>query len=188
MDLDGLQPADRAVEGLVARVLDATRNNAALLTSDRLYAWHGSLFPSGGSGLVQIRTGAWRSDERGPMQVVSGAIARERVHFQAPPADRVDMEMTKFLRWFVSDFTEAAAIRAGIAHLWFVTIHPFDDGNGRIGRAILDMSLARAEREPRRLYSMSRQIERVRREYYSVLEHTQKGSMDVTAYLAWFLE
>jgi len=188
IDAGELKPVDRGVEGLVDMVLDATRNYNAPLTAERLCAWHAALFPADRSGLSKITTGAWRTDERSPMQVVSGAMGKESVHFEAPPADRVEREITAFLSWFESETADAAVLRAGVAHLWFVTIHPFDDGNGRIGRAILDMALARADGEARRSYSMSRQIEQERRAYYGILEHTQKGSMDVTAYLVWFLE
>ena len=187
VDIGALTPADRHVDGVVEMVLDATSGFASPLTRKRLFGWHAALFPTGYSGLAKIRIGAWRNDAAGPMQVVSGPINRQKVHYQAPPAARLEAEMDKFLRWFNSAQDIDPVIKAGLAHLWFVTIHPFDDGNGRIARAIGDMSLARSEKSPQRFYSLSAQIQCERKEYYDLLEQTQKGSLDVTDWLAWFL-
>lgn len=180
-------PADRRTEGVVEMMLDATRNSDKPLTAERLFAWHAALFPTGYSGLAKIRSGGWRDDADGPMQVVSGPIGRQRVHFQAPPAARVPDDMAAFLDWFAGEPTSDGLLRAGIAHLWFVTIHPFDDGNGRIARAIADQALAQSEGSPQRFYSMSRQIRRERADYYAILERTQKGDLDLTGWLQWFL-
>lgn len=187
VDVGALAPVDRNVEGVVEMVLDATRNYDKPLSQERLWDWHAALFPTGRSGLHVIQVGKWRDDHAGPMQVVSGGYGRERVHYQAPPAAQVDSEMENFLRWFNGEPTEDPLIRAGLAHLWFVTVHPFDDGNGRIARAVGDMALARAEGSSQRYYSLSAQIQRDRKNYYDLLERTQKGSMDVTAWLQWFL-
>lgn len=188
VDIGALAPADRHVEGIVEMVLDATSGFDTVLTRQRLFGWHAALFPTGYSGLTQIRIGAWRDDAAGPMQVVSGAIGRQRVHYEAPPAAQLDAEMEAFLAWFNSEQNIDPVIKAGLAHLWFVTIHPFDDGNGRIARAIGDMGLARSEKTSQRFYSLSAQIQRERREYYDLLERTQKGELDVTAWLTWFLD
>ena len=187
VDIGGLAPADRHVDGVVEMVLDATTNHTQPLTSERLFAWHAALFPTGRSGLSRIRTAAWRDDATGPMQVVSGPIGKRKVHFEAPPAERLSAESHAFLAWFNADSPGDAVLKAGIAHLWFVTLHPFDDGNGRISRAIGDMALARAERSPQRFYSLSAQIQRERNDYYESLERTQKSTMDATPWLAWFL-
>ncbi len=187
MDIGGLKPVDRKVEGIVEMVLDATRHYEKSLTIDRLFAWHASLFPTGRSGMRPIRVGAWRDDSGGPMQVVSGPVGREHVHFQAPAAQRIDSEIKRFLAWFNGNEEKDWVVRAGIAHLWFVTIHPFDDGNGRIARAISDMALARSERSSQRFYSMSAQIRQERAAYYDILEQTQKGGMDITPWMTWFL-
>jgi Fic family protein len=187
MDIGGLKAVDRNVEGIVEMMLDATRHYDKPLTPERLFSWHASLFPTGRSGMTRIRVGAWRDDSRGPMQVVSGPVGRERIHFQAPAAERLDPEMQKFLSWFNTDTVMDAVLKAGQAHLWFVTLHPFDDGNGRIARAIADMALARSEQSPQRFYSMSAQIRQERAAYYKILEHTQWGSMDVTPWIDWFL-
>lgn len=187
IDIGGLQPADRHVEGVVEMMLDATQRYGEALTAERLFGWHASLFPTGRSGMHRITVGAWRVDRTAPMQVVSGPVGRERVHFEAPAADRLEGEMRRFLEWFNTDATTEPVLKAALAHLWFVTIHPFDDGNGRIARAIADMSLARSEGSSRRFYSMSAQIREERSEYYGVLERTQKGTMDVTAWMEWFL-
>jgi Fic family protein len=152
-----------------------------------LFFWHAALFPTGRIGLTRIQVGGWRDDARGPMQVVSGPIGRERVHFEAPAAPRLDREASAFLDWFNNDASLDEVLKAGLAHLWFVTLHPFDDGNGRIARAISDMSLARSEQSPQRFYSMSAQIRQERNAYYEILEQTQKGTMDVTPWLDWFL-
>jgi Fic family protein len=187
MDIGALKAADRHVEGVVEMMLDATRNYKKSLTSERLFGWHASLFPAGGSGMSKITTGAWRDDSGGPMQVVSGPMGKEHVHFEAPKADRLDREMKSFLDWFERDKTNDPVLHAGLAHLWFVTIHPFDDGNGRIARAIADMALARSENSPQRFYSMSAQIRQERNDYYDILERTQKSMMDVTPWMQWFL-
>ena len=187
MDIGALKSADRHVEGVVEMMLDATGHYDQPLTAERLFAWHAALFPTGRSGMTKIRVGGWRDDGTGPMQVVSGPIGKERVHFSAPPAVRLEGEMTAFLGWFnrVADIDEV--LKAGLSHLWFVTIHPFDDGNGRIARAIADMVLARSEKSPQRFYSMSTQIRQERAAYYDILEQTQKGTMDITPWMDWFL-
>ncbi|NOZ10189.1 MAG: Fic family protein [Gammaproteobacteria bacterium] len=187
MDVGGLIPADRNVEGVVEMMLDATGNYAEALTEERLLAWHGSLFPTGQSGMRKIRAGIWRNDSSGPMQVVSGPVDREKVHYEAPPADRVPDEMANFLRWFKQPGDIDPLLIAGLAHLWFVTIHPFDDGNGRIARTIADMALARSEKTNQRFYSMSAQIRCEHKVYYDTLEWTQKGGLDVTQWQKWFL-
>lgn len=186
MDVGALAPADRHVDGVVDMVLDAT-GPAAPLTARRLCNWQAALFPTGRSGLHEIRVGQWRDDGTGPMQVVSGPHHRPRVHFQAPPAARLDHEMQAFLRWFEHDQTHPPLIKAGLAHLWFVTVHPFDDGNGRVARAVGDLALTRADGMAQRFYSLSAQIQRDRKGYYDVLEATQKGDLEVTAWLLWFL-
>jgi Fic family protein len=190
MDVGGVDVVDRQVEGVVEMMLDATRNYGQPLSSERLFGWHASLFPTGRSGMRKLRAGAWRDDSSGPMQVVSGPVGRERVHFEAPAAERLDREMTAFLRWFKGNGRNAdvdEVLNAGLAHLWFVTIHPFDDGNGRIARAVADLTLARSEHSSQRFYSMSAQIRQERNEYYEVLERTQKGTLDVTPWMEWFL-
>lgn len=187
MDVGGLVPSDRHVEGVVEMMLDATGNHAGALTEERLFAWHASLFPTGRSGMSKIRVGNWRDDSRGPMQVVSGPVEREKIHYEAPPAERLPEEMAKFLRWFEQPGDTDPLLIAGLAHLWFVTIHPFEDGNGRIARAIADMALARSEKTGQRFYSMSAQIRRERKAYYDTLEQTQKGELDVTRWQDWFL-
>ncbi len=188
VDIGALAPVDRHVEGVVEMVLDATVNYSAKLTRQRLFGWHAALFPTGYSGLSKINVAAWRDDAAGPMQVVSGPIGRHSVHFQAPPANQLQAEMENFLNWANSASMEQPLITAGLAHLWFVTLHPFDDGNGRIARAVGDLFLARADGSPQRFYSMSAQIQRDRNSYYDILERTQKQSMDVTPWLAWFLD
>lgn len=188
VDIGALAPADRHVDGVVDMILDATTNCHAPLTRERLFGWHAALIPTGYSGLSHITVGAWRDDAKGPMHVVSGPIGRQRVHFEAPPADRLDVEMDRFLRWVNTPTDEhPPLLKAALAHLWFVTLHPFDDGNGRIARAIGDMLLARADGSPQRFYSLSAQTQRERQDYYDILERTQKGSLDVTDWLAWFL-
>jgi Fic family protein len=188
LDVAGLPAPGREVEGIVEVMLDATQNFQQPLTHDRLYGWHAALFPAGRSGMHQITVGAWRKDEQGPMQVVSGAIGKERVHFQAPTADRLDVEMSRFLEWFNASSDMDLVLKAAVAHLWFVTIHPFDDGNGRIARAIADMVLSRADGSKDRFYSMSSRIEAERKEYYIRLESAQRGSLDITSWLVWFLD
>jgi len=187
MDIGALKSADRHVEGVVEMMLDATGHYDQPLTAERLFAWHAALFPTGRSGMTKIRVGGWRDDGTGPMQVVSGPIGKERVHFSAPPAARLEGEMTAFLGWFNRPADIDEVLKAGLSHLWFVTIHPFDDGNGRIARAIADMVLARSEKSPQRFYSMSTQIRQERAAYYDILEQTQKGTMDITPWMDWFL-
>jgi Fic family protein len=186
MDVGGLVAADRNVEGVVEMMLDATQNYTKPLTAERLFAWHAALFPTGRSGMTRITVGAWRTQADGPMQVVSGPIGRERVHYEAPGAEQLDAEIARFLDWFEAVMPDPV-IKAGIAHLWFVTIHPFDDGNGRIARAIADLALARAEGTSQRFYSMSGQIRNERKAYYDMLETTQKGDLDITSWLLWFI-
>lgn len=187
LEIAGLVPSDRKVEGVVEMTLDATQNYDQELTQERLFGWQSSLFPSGRSGMFTIITGKWRDNDKGPMQVVSGPIGRETVHFEAPDADRLEKEMTSFLQWFNQTSNIDPVLKSGIAHLWFVTIHPFDDGNGRIARAIADMLLTRADGNARRYYSMSSQIRQRRNEYYAILEKTQKNGLDITEWLEWFL-
>jgi Fic family protein len=187
MDIGALAPVDRDVEGVVEMMLDATQNYQAPLSEDRLFAWHAALFPTGRSGMQKIIVGAWRNDRSGPMQVVSGPIGRERVYYEAPPAARLKAEMKAFLDWFNREKHLDLVLKAAIAHLWFVTIHPFEDGNGRIARAITELALARSEGSPQRFYSMSSQIRQERRAYYTILETTQKGNLDITPWLEWFL-
>ncbi|NOT45643.1 MAG: Fic family protein [Acidobacteria bacterium] len=187
LDVGGLPAADRHVEGVVEMMLDATQRCAEPLTVERLFGWHASLFPTGRSGMHRIAVGAWRDDHAAPMQVVSGPVGRERVHFQAPAAARLDDEMRQFLEWVNADTTIEPVLKAALAHLWFVTLHPFDDGNGRIARALGDMLLARSEGGAQRFYSMSAQIREERADYYGILERTQQGTMDVTAWMEWFL-
>jgi Fic family protein len=187
MDVGALAPADRDVEGVVEMMLDATQNFAKPLTDERLFGWHASLFPTGRSNMRKIVVGAWRDDATGPMQVVSGPEGRPKVHYEAPAASKLAEEMAAFLKWFESEDKTDQIIKAALAHLWFVTIHPFDDGNGRIARAIADMSLARSEDSKQRFYSMSAQIRIERNAYYEILERTQKNSLDITPWLAWFL-
>ncbi len=188
VDIGALAPVDRNVEGVVEMVLDATGNAAAPMTTERLFGWHAALFPTGYSGLSKIRVGAWRDDAHGPMQVVSGPVGRQRVHFEAPPAESLAHETARFLAWLEADTGEPALIKAGLGHLWFVTIHPFDDGNGRIARALGDLLLARVDGHKQRFYSLSAQIQRERAAYYDILEKAQKSSMEVTAWLSWFMD
>ncbi len=187
VDIGALAPVDRHVEGVVEMVLDATANCQTPVTRERLFGWHAALFPTGHSGLSKIKVGGWRDDATGPMQVVSGSIGRQRVHFEAPPADRLETETNRFFKWLNGTSNEPPLIKAGLGHLWFVTLHPFDDGNGRIARAIGDLLLARADSSSQRFYSLSAQIQRERKAYYEILERTQKRSLDVTEWLAWFL-
>ncbi len=187
LDFGGSVKASRDVEGVVEMMLDATQKYAKPLTAERLFGWHASLFPTGRSGMRRITIGAWRPADIGPMQVVSGPIGREQVHFEAPSADRLKHEVNAFLDWFEAANGIDPVVKAGIAHFWFVTIHPFEDGNGRISRAIADMALARAEGVVERFYSMSAQIEAEKKQYYLQLEQSQKGGVDITSWLEWFL-
>lgn len=191
IDIGGLLPEDRHVEGIVELVLDATRKCREPLTEERLFGWHAALFPTGHSGILKISTGQWRTDSEGTMKVLSGPMGREKIHYIAPPASRLQEEMTVFLDWFNSERTEDCPdplLKSALAHLWFVTIHPFDDGNGRIARAIADMALARADGTADRYYSMSSEIRKERTAYYEILESTQKGDSDITDWLRWYLE
>ena len=187
MDIGMLTPADRHVEGVVGMLLDATQNYQEALSEERLFGWHAALFPTGRSGMFKITVGNWRDNAGGPMQVVSGPMGREKVHFEAPASERLPEEMTQFINWFNADNDQDSVIKAAIAHLWFVTIHPFDDGNGRIARSIADMQLARSDESTQRFYSMSAQIQQKRKHYYDILEKTQKGDLDITEWLEWFL-
>jgi Fic family protein len=188
VDIGALAPVDRHVEGVVEMVLDAIANCHASMSRERLFGWHAALFPTGYSGLSRIKVASWRDDGSGPMQVVSGPVGRQKVHFEAPSADRLAREAGRFLDWLNGDSGEPPLLKAGLGHLWFVTLHPFEDGNGRIARAIGDLLLARADGSPQRFYSLSAQIQRERKAYYDILERTQKGTMEVTAWLAWFLD
>ena len=187
LDIGALLPADRNVDGVVDMVLDATQQFAQPLTSERLFGWHAALFPTGYSGLRKITVGGYRLDTDGPMQVISGGVGREKVHFEAPPAQLLNQEMLRFLDWFNHARQLDPIIKAGLAHLWFVTLHPFEDGNGRIGRAVCDMALARADESTQRFYSLSAQIQRERNAYYDALEQAQKATLDATPWLEWFL-
>jgi len=188
VDIGALAPLDRHVEGVVEMVLDATANCQYPVTRERLFGWHAALFPTGYTGMSKINVGAWRDDATGPMQVVSVPVGRQRVHFEAPPADQLEAETEGFLKWANAPTGEPPLIKAGLAQLWFVTLHPFEDGNGRIARAVGDLFLARADGSPQRFYSLSAQIQRERKAYYDILERTQKTSLDVTEWLAWFLD
>lgn len=187
VDIGAVAPVDRHVEGVVEMVLDATTKSSEALTAKRLWGWHAALFPTGYSGMSRIAVGQWRNDADGPMQVVSGPVGRRKVHYEAPPAERLADETSRFLSWANEETGEPALIKAALAHLWFITLHPFDDGNGRIARAVGDLFLARADGSPQRFYSLSAQIQHERKAYYDVLERTQKGTLDVTGWLSWFL-
>jgi Fic family protein len=187
LDVSGAPPTDRHVEGIVEMLLDATRHCNEKLTAERLFGWHAALFPTGRSGMHKILVGRWRDDSTGPMQVVSGAMGRERVHYQAPPASGLKKEMAAFLKWLNSKETLDPLLKAGLAHFRFVTLHPFEDGNGRMARAIADLLLARSDGSPQRFYSMSAQIRTERKQYYAILERTQQDGLDVTDWLLWFL-
>ena len=187
VDIGAVAQVDRHIDGVVDMVLDATLNSDKPLSAERLFGWHAALFPTGYSGLNKITTGQWRDDSDGPMQVVSGPVGRRKVHFEAPPAHTLPKETADFITWANAATGEPALVKAGLAHLWFVTLHPFDDGNGRMARAVGDLFLARADSSPQRFYSLSAQIQRERKDYYDILERTQKGTLDVTQWLTWFL-
>ncbi len=187
LEISGLVTSDRTVDGVVDMMLDATRNFSEELNKDRLFSWHNSLFAAGYSGINKIIIADWRDDATGPMQVVSGPIGKEKVHYRAPAAEKCDQEMQLFFAWFNNNQDIDLVLKAGLAHLWYITIHPFDDGNGRIARAITDMVLAQSDRQLYRFYSMSTQIRKERMKYYEILEKTQKGSLDITEWLEWFL-
>lgn len=188
IDIGAFAPADRNVEGIVDMTLDATQNYDQPVTAERLFGWHAALFPTGRSGILKIVVGGWRTEQSGAMQVVSGPVGHEHIHFEAPAAKRLDNEMGAFLDWFNTDQDSDPVIKAAIAHVWFVTIHPFEDGNGRIARAIADLALARSEQSKHRFYSMSDQIRKERNAYYGILEKTQRGTLDITDWLQWFLD
>ena len=193
LDIAGLVPSDRHVDGVVEMILDATQNFSSSLTKERLCGWQASLFPTGFSGIHKIRTGTWRNDDSGPMRVVSGRMGREIIHFEAPAASAIEKEMHQFLRWANQEQMTDGVLIAAIAHLWFITIHPFEDGNGRVARAITDMFLARSDQSAQRFYSMSAAIRKERDAYYSILEKSQKiqashKALDITAWLLWFLQ
>lgn len=187
LEISGLVNSERNVDGIVDLMLDAITNYDKELSKERLFSWHASLFPEGRSGMYNIKAGSWRDDSTGPMQVVSGALGKEKVHYQAPPAETLEKEMQQFIRWFNLNQKEDFVLKAAVAHLWFVTVHPFEDGNGRISRALSDMLLARSDEQTNRFYSMSTQIRKERNSYYEILEKTQKGAMDITNWLEWFL-
>ena len=188
MEFAGMVHSNRFVDGVAEVTVDATKNADVPLTKERLCAWHAALFPTGKSGMFSITVGDYRKDDKGPMQVVSGAMGLERVHFEAPQALLLQTEMNKFLNWFNSDVPLDGVLKAAVAHFWFVTLHPFDDGNGRLARAIADMQLAKSENVNQRFYSMSTQLLADRKDYYKQLELAQKGDLDLTAWMVWFLD
>lgn len=187
IEVAGVPVTNRNVEGIVQVLLDASQQHRQPLSRDRLVGWHAALFPTGRSGMHKVVTGSWRDDSTGPMQVVSGPMGKERVHFEAPDASRLELEVKNFIDWFNTDQILDPVLKSAIAHLWFVTIHPFDDGNGRLARAIADMQLARADESKHRFYSMSSQIQKERNVYYDLLEKTQRGNLDITEWLLWYL-
>ncbi len=188
IEVSGLVPSDRNVDGVVEMMLDSTQNYKETLTTDRLFGWHSALFPSGRSGMYKIIVGKWRDDSTGPMQVVSGALGKEKVYYEAPPAEKIRKEMETFLSWFNKEPEQDLILNSAIAHLWFITIHPFEDGNGRIARALSEMLLTRSDHSPQRFYSMSSQIRAQRKDYYNILEKTQKATLDITEWLVWYLQ
>jgi Fic family protein len=188
MDIASSVQSDRNIDGLVEMMLDATQNCFKPLTKSRLFDWHAALFPSGRSGMYKIIAGNWRKDTSGPMQVVSGPMGKEKVHFEAPHSDLIEKEMNAFLKWFSTNNQIDLVVKAAVAHLWFVTIHPFDDGNGRIARALADMLLAQSDKSNQRFYSMSAQIRIERKQYYDILEKTQQGDLNITNWILWFLK
>lgn len=187
LEISGLVYSDRNVDGIVDLMLDATKNYNKELNKERLFSWHAALFPTGQSGVYKIITGNWRDDSTGPMQVVSGALGKEKVHYQAPPAAQLENEMRIFFDWFNLEQNIDLVLKSAIAHLWFVTLHPFEDGNGRISRALSDLLLARSDEQSLRFYSMSTQIRKERNSYYDILEKTQINGLDITNWLEWFL-
>jgi Fic family protein len=188
LNVGGLVRSDRNVDGVVEMMLDATQYFQKPLTKKRLCQWQSLLFPLGKSGNLSVRTGSYRKDETGPMQVISGALGKEKVHFEAPAANKLNSEMTDFMKWFNTKHDVDPVLKAALAHLWFITLHPFEDGNGRIARAITDMQLARSDESAQRFYSMSAQIRLQRTQYYDMLEKTQQGTLDVTRWIQWFLQ
>jgi len=187
LEVSGLVPSDGNVDAVVEIMIDATRHFEASLTTNRILGWHNTLFPTGYSGMFKVQVGKYRDDASGPMQVVSGPIGKEKVHYQAPSAVNLENEMNTFLTWFNNSQNIDLVLKSAIAHLWFVTIHPFDDGNGRIARALADMLLAQSDGQSYRFYSMSSQIRKERSKYYKILEKTQKGNLDITLWLEWYL-
>jgi Fic family protein len=188
IDIGGESSVSRDIEGVVEMMLDATQNYSEKMSKERILGWHASLFPTGYSGMYKINVGAYRTDELGRMQVVSGYLGKEKIHYEAPKAEVLESEMNELVKFINSESETDYLIQAGIVHLWFVILHPFDDGNGRIARALTDMILARSDDSHFRFYSMSAQIQKNRKSYYEILEKTQKGSMDITNWLVWFLE
>ena len=188
IEIAGAIDSERNTDGVVEMMLDATQNCFQLLTKDRLFDWHAALFQTGRSGMYKIVVGDWRKDTTGPMQVISGAMGKERIHFEAVNSEIVEKEMSQFLDWFNSETTMDFLLKAAVAHIWFLTIHPFEDGNGRIARALTDMLLARSDKSNQRFYSMSAQIRIERKNYYELLEKTQKGNLEITNWITWFLE
>ena len=187
LEISGSVESDRNVDGMVDMMMDAMQHFDKPLTSDRLFNWHSALFPAGRSGMYKITVADWRNDSTGPMQVVSGAMGKEKVHYQAPDSTLIESEMVRFIDWFNNENNIDLVLKAAIAHLWFVTIHPFEDGNGRITRTLTDMLLAGSDGNSQRFYSMSAQIRKERKQYYEILESTQKGNLDITNWLLWFL-
>ena len=188
IEIAGPAPASRNVESVVEMILDATRRFAEPLTKERMFSWHAALFPTGRSGMRRITVGGWRAADTEPMRVVSGPVRREKIHFEAPRADRLEQEMKAFIAWSEGDDGADLVIKAGLAHLWFVTVHPFEDGNGRVARAVAAVALARADGTSDRFYSLSAQVESERKDYYDQLERQQRGALDVTGWLEWFLD
>lgn len=188
IDIGGETHVSRDIEGVVEMMLDATQNYSSNMTKERLIGWHAALFPTGFSGMYKINVGNYRNDELGPMQVISGYTGNEKIHYEAPKAGLIEGEMNELINYINTEKETDFLIQAGIVHLWFVILHPFDDGNGRIARALTDMILARSDDSKFRFYSMSSQIQKNRKSYYEILEKTQKGSMDITNWLVWFLE
>lgn len=184
----GMKPSSKDVDGIVTLLLDATTQFQLPLSKERLFEWHQHLFPQAGGVFYRVNVGVWRNKASGPMQVISGPMGREKVHFEAPEAKRLPVEMKNFIRWFNRSDGMDLVLKSAIAHFWFVTIHPFDDGNGRIARALADLLLARSENSTQRFYSMSTQIQRDRKAYYAVLEAAQKGGLDITAWICWYLQ
>jgi Fic family protein len=188
LDIGGLVRSDRHVDGVVEMTIDATQHYQKPLSKKRLCTWQTQLFPLRKSGNFKVLTGNYRKDETGPMQVISGALGKERIHFEAPAATILTAEMAQFIKWFNTHHDVDPVLKAAIAHLWFITLHPFEDGNGRIARALTDMQLARADESAQRFYSMSAQILLQRNQYYEILEHTQQGKLDITKWIQWFMQ
>ena len=188
IELAGAIESERHIDGIVEMMLDATQRYDSPLTKNRLFGWHSSLFPTGWSNMYKIIVADWRKDTTGPMQVVSGAMGKEKIHFESPNSDRIDVEMENLINWIESENEIDPVLKSAIVHLWFITIHPFEDGNGRITRAITEMLLARSDNSVKRFYSMSSQIRVERKQYYEILEKTQKGTSEITDWILWFLE